>query len=109
MADEFYCGSGLSNMTDDKQQSAHDDTQHLTSDGDANLHIQFNISSARSLQGTEQCNTDGLAMNEDSHKSTKAYDQIDKTDEIYCICRRPYDGKSFMIECDLCKEWFHGR
>ncbi|CAK9295354.1 unnamed protein product [Gordionus sp. m RMFG-2023] len=30
-------------------------------------------------------------------------------DQIYCICRKSYDGSSFMIECDSCKEWFHGR
>ncbi|OBZ89472.1 hypothetical protein A0J61_02469 [Choanephora cucurbitarum] len=31
-----------------------------------------------------------------------------KTDPQYCVCRRGYDGKEFMIECDQCKEWFHG-
>ena len=29
--------------------------------------------------------------------------------EIYCLCRRTYDPTEFMIECDVCKEWFHGR
>ncbi|KAJ3325178.1 hypothetical protein HDV06_004968 [Boothiomyces sp. JEL0866] len=27
--------------------------------------------------------------------------------QIYCICRQADDG-SFMIQCDDCKEWFHG-
>lgn len=27
----------------------------------------------------------------------------------YCICRRGDDGLLFMIECDSCKEWFHGQ
>ncbi|CDS12631.1 hypothetical protein LRAMOSA04817 [Lichtheimia ramosa] len=27
----------------------------------------------------------------------------------YCICRKGYDGKEFMIACDGCQEWFHGR
>ncbi|XP_076469256.1 lysine-specific demethylase phf2-like isoform X2 [Babylonia areolata] len=26
---------------------------------------------------------------------------------VYCICRKPYDD-AFMIECDECKDWFHG-
>ena len=26
----------------------------------------------------------------------------------YCICRRGDDGMVFMIECESCKEWFHG-
>ncbi|KAG0347700.1 hypothetical protein BG004_007183 [Podila humilis] len=29
--------------------------------------------------------------------------------EVYCICRGPYDGVEFMIACDRCEEWFHGR
>ncbi|KAJ3176731.1 Lysine-specific demethylase 7A [Geranomyces variabilis] len=29
--------------------------------------------------------------------------------ELYCICRKPWDGKQFMIECDMCREWFHGK
>ena len=30
-------------------------------------------------------------------------------DEVYCLCRRPYDPSEFMIECDICNDWFHGR
>jgi hypothetical protein len=25
----------------------------------------------------------------------------------YCICKQFNDGRSPMIECDECKEWFH--
>ncbi|OAQ25716.1 hypothetical protein K457DRAFT_80181, partial [Linnemannia elongata AG-77] len=31
------------------------------------------------------------------------------TKDVYCICRGPYDGVEFMIACDRCEEWFHGR
>uniref|UniRef100_A0A8C2JNN6 Lysine-specific demethylase 7A n=1 Tax=Cyprinus carpio TaxID=7962 RepID=A0A8C2JNN6_CYPCA len=27
---------------------------------------------------------------------------------LYCVCRQPYDFNRFMIECDICKDWFHG-
>ncbi|XP_061494789.1 lysine-specific demethylase 7A isoform X2 [Rhineura floridana] len=27
---------------------------------------------------------------------------------LYCVCREPYDVSRFMIECDICKDWFHG-
>uniref|UniRef100_A0A4W4G3I3 Lysine-specific demethylase PHF2 n=1 Tax=Electrophorus electricus TaxID=8005 RepID=A0A4W4G3I3_ELEEL len=30
------------------------------------------------------------------------------TAPVYCICRLPYDVTQFMIECDACKDWFHG-
>ncbi|KAM9467333.1 lysine-specific demethylase 7A isoform 1-T1 [Clarias gariepinus] len=28
--------------------------------------------------------------------------------QLYCVCRQPYDLNRFMIECDICKDWFHG-
>uniref|UniRef100_UPI00398F2E14 histone lysine demethylase PHF8-like n=1 Tax=Pristiophorus japonicus TaxID=55135 RepID=UPI00398F2E14 len=28
---------------------------------------------------------------------------------LYCRCRRPYEVTRFMIECDGCEDWFHGR
>lgn len=28
---------------------------------------------------------------------------------VYCLCRLPYDVTRFMIECDMCQDWFHGR
>ncbi|KAI7865793.1 hypothetical protein BDF14DRAFT_1875473 [Spinellus fusiger] len=27
---------------------------------------------------------------------------------LYCFCRKPYDSPQFMIQCDLCDQWFHG-
>ncbi|KAM8909517.1 lysine-specific demethylase 7A isoform 2-T2 [Spinachia spinachia] len=27
---------------------------------------------------------------------------------LYCVCRQSYDFSRFMIECDICKDWFHG-
>ena len=28
-------------------------------------------------------------------------------DRVYCSCRKPWQGR-FMIQCDFCKEWYHG-
>ncbi|CAC5411457.1 BPTF [Mytilus coruscus] len=30
------------------------------------------------------------------------------TGALYCTCRGPYTGE-FMISCDRCSEWYHGR
>ena len=30
-------------------------------------------------------------------------------DTLYCICREPYNENEFMIECEVCTDWFHGR
>ncbi|XP_021927667.1 lysine-specific demethylase 7B-like [Zootermopsis nevadensis] len=27
---------------------------------------------------------------------------------VYCLCGQPYDCNKFMIQCDICKDWFHG-
>jgi len=29
-------------------------------------------------------------------------------EQLYCICRKPYDPEIFMIACDSCDEWYHG-
>ncbi|KAK7867815.1 hypothetical protein R5R35_008260 [Gryllus longicercus] len=26
----------------------------------------------------------------------------------YCVCGQPYDPRQFMIQCDSCREWYHG-
>lgn len=31
------------------------------------------------------------------------------SEELYCICRTPYDESQFYIGCDRCQDWFHGR
>jgi len=28
---------------------------------------------------------------------------------LYCVCRQPHTRGIFMIQCDACDEWFHGR
>lgn len=28
---------------------------------------------------------------------------------LYCVCKTEYQQDEFMIECDKCKDWFHGR
>ena len=29
-------------------------------------------------------------------------------DKLYCVCQKPYTGE-FMIRCEECKEWYHGK
>ncbi|UYV79250.1 BPTF [Cordylochernes scorpioides] len=30
-------------------------------------------------------------------------------EELYCLCKQPYDESQFYICCDRCQDWFHGR
>ncbi|XP_052262825.1 nucleosome-remodeling factor subunit BPTF-like isoform X2 [Dreissena polymorpha] len=29
------------------------------------------------------------------------------TEELYCLCRTPYDEARFYVGCDRCQDWFH--
>ena len=31
----------------------------------------------------------------------------DANEDIYCICRRPYDPSKAMVQCDDCMDWLH--
>ncbi|XP_053382653.1 death-inducer obliterator 1-like isoform X2 [Mercenaria mercenaria] len=35
-------------------------------------------------------------------------EDFEDPDELYCICRQPHNQR-FMICCDKCEEWFHGK
>ncbi|XP_059936468.1 nucleosome-remodeling factor subunit BPTF isoform X10 [Mesoplodon densirostris] len=35
--------------------------------------------------------------------------QEGNSEELYCICRTPYDESQFYIGCDRCQNWYHGR
>ncbi|XP_062853895.1 nucleosome-remodeling factor subunit BPTF-like isoform X2 [Trichomycterus rosablanca] len=35
--------------------------------------------------------------------------QEGSTEELFCICRTPYDDSQFYIGCDRCQNWYHGR
>ncbi|ESO89132.1 hypothetical protein LOTGIDRAFT_106754, partial [Lottia gigantea] len=30
------------------------------------------------------------------------------SEELYCLCKTPYDESQFYIGCDRCQDWFHG-
>lgn len=34
--------------------------------------------------------------------------QEDPSQELYCLCRTPYDESKFYIGCDICQDWYHG-
>ncbi len=43
----------------------------------------------------------------DSLKAEAGYSVPVPSAEEFCICRKPDDG-GFMIQCDFCREWYHG-
>ncbi|XP_072167720.1 nucleosome-remodeling factor subunit BPTF-like [Diadema setosum] len=45
---------------------------------------------------------------ESSEPAPKAAESGETGDELYCICKTPYDASKFYIGCDVCLNWFHG-
>lgn len=35
--------------------------------------------------------------------------QESTVEELYCLCRTPYDESQFYVGCDRCQDWFHGK
>ena len=40
-------------------------------------------------------------------KNMEKHRQDDSADVRFCLCRKGASG--LMIQCELCKDWFHGR
>lgn len=46
-------------------------------------------------------------MDEDDDEGDNS-DSEDDPDRLWCICKRPHNNR-FMICCDVCEDWFHGK
>ncbi|XP_050394423.2 nucleosome-remodeling factor subunit BPTF [Patella vulgata] len=45
----------------------------------------------------------------DSYMCTDCRKQKENTsEELYCLCKTPYDESQFYVGCDRCQDWFHG-
>ena len=44
-------------------------------------------------------------------RKIKKEEQSEKSDAepVHCVCRRPDREDEFMIQCDRCEEWYHGK
>ena len=48
---------------------------------------------------------------EDSEGETsddESWNSEDDPDRLWCICKKPHNNR-FMICCDSCEDWFHGK
>lgn len=57
---------------------------------------------------------DCVGISEDDSKDLTEFicdecKQAKENQELYCLCRQPYDESQFYICCDKCQDWFHGR
>lgn len=50
-----------------------------------------------------------LSPTQKATKKQKVEDQKQTDDdELYCICKTPYNESQFYVQCGQCNEWFHG-
>ncbi|KAL4705133.1 hypothetical protein ACJJTC_018704 [Scirpophaga incertulas] len=68
--------------------------------------------------GCEHCSNwfhgDCVGVTEEMSKTMEEYicpdcRRAEETQELFCLCRQPYDNSQFYICCDRCQDWFHGR
>ncbi|XP_063224982.1 nucleosome-remodeling factor subunit NURF301 isoform X2 [Bacillus rossius redtenbacheri] len=68
--------------------------------------------------GCDLCNNwfhgECVGITEESSKSLAEFvctecKHARETQELYCLCKQPYDESQFYICCDRCQDWFHGR
>lgn len=48
------------------------------------------------------------AAAEDDVESDSSWNSEDDPNRLWCICKQPHNNR-FMICCDTCEEWFHGK
>ncbi|KAK4516622.1 cTPxI [Mucor velutinosus] len=80
------------------------------SDSDLSLQLSdaSSLSSDSDLSEAKSRRNNKKTVKKTKAKPRKKKKAAKKDAQKYCICRKGYDGKEFMIECEDCKEWFHG-
>ncbi|GAN09264.1 hypothetical protein MAM1_0254d08789 [Mucor ambiguus] len=80
------------------------------SDSDLSLQLSdaSSLSSDSDLSEAKSRRNNKKPIKKTKTKPKKKKKAAKKEVQKYCICRKGYDGKEFMIECEDCKEWFHG-
>ncbi|CAB3368135.1 Hypothetical predicted protein [Cloeon dipterum] len=51
---------------------------------------------------------DSEEEDDDDDDGDEEWDSEDDPDKLWCICRKPHNNR-FMICCDKCEDWFHGK
>ena len=58
--------------------------------------------------GAEDEDEDGDDQDDGDDSDTGSWQSEDDPDRLWCICQQPHSNK-FMICCDSCLDWFHGK
>ncbi|XP_018308243.1 titin homolog isoform X2 [Mycetomoellerius zeteki] len=84
---------------------------------------QTNPEPTKKVQKLTQVSVQQLVHNKDEFKTEQVVNEEEEDDEddeednsdseddpdrLWCICKRPHNNR-FMICCDVCEDWFHGK
>lgn len=86
---------------------------HVTDYGDCKMQVDESKSSreAEQVDNVHEQHPQEVDHQEDvvsSNNSTNDHKATKQSEELYCICRQPYDETQFYVGCDECEGWFHG-
>ncbi|XP_018369403.1 PREDICTED: uncharacterized protein LOC108765278 isoform X1 [Trachymyrmex cornetzi] len=69
------------------------------------------ISIQQQLHNKDEFKTEQVVNEEEEDDEDDEEDNSDSEDDpdrLWCICKRPHNNR-FMICCDVCEDWFHGK
>ncbi|XP_011064501.1 PREDICTED: death-inducer obliterator 1 isoform X2 [Acromyrmex echinatior] len=69
------------------------------------------ISVQQQLHNKDELKTEQVINEEEEDDEDDEEDNSDSEDDpdrLWCICKRPHNNR-FMICCDVCEDWFHGK
>ncbi|XP_006815984.1 LOW QUALITY PROTEIN: lysine-specific demethylase 5A [Saccoglossus kowalevskii] len=58
-----------------------------------------------SFKESERCEIDAMRMLRDKNLHKQQLEENEEEQGKYCICRKNVSG--YMLQCELCKDWFH--
>ncbi|XP_055623497.1 death-inducer obliterator 1-like [Toxorhynchites rutilus septentrionalis] len=126
-ASSISSSSGTANSAKTSKQSSRVATGvNSYDDGTGGLLIdesrgKGNRSAASSRRGSESSSTSAgrskrqstaatpvVVTVDDDVESDESWNSEDDPDRLWCICKQPHNNR-FMICCDACEDWFHGK
>ncbi|KAH3759919.1 PHD finger protein 3 [Pelomyxa schiedti] len=93
---------------DDEAPDANDDDDDYREGEDAKKRAARRKSAPGGARPRPSKSSSGGAGTKRKKRKSSDDEDGDEENKLYCFCRSKDDG-SFMIQCDICEEWYHGK
>lgn len=68
------------------------------------------VNSSNLVNGSSKTSSVQKSQTKQSNKRQKVEEKQQSDDEeLFCICRTPYNESQFYVQCEKCNLWVHGR